>query len=410
MNWAMSDQGMVSGINFLTGLLLARYLGLAEFGRYTLAWLAIEFLVTFQQCMIVAPMMSIGPQTPVAKRHAYFGAVVVQQALFSVFAIVAFFGIVQSISLIRPDWSLDGLAAPMICAALAVQLQNFVRRYLFTCNRGGSAFLIDVLRYPGQLVVLFPLVFMTSLDAADALWISAWTSAASSILGCFLFGPIAWDSVVFRHTARRHWDFAKWLLMSEIMRWGTTNLYMVVAGVLLGTAAVGAIRAAQLLLGVCNILMFGLENFALARASQHFGRGGLVALLGYLKQLSIYGGIAVGGIALLAAVVPEFWLGLVKNEYQGHGNIVRWWALFYVLSFIRLPIEFGLRTIERTRTMFGAHLAAAAVSAITVYPFTVAFGITGVMAGTVLVVLVRLVALFVGFHHQVLLPSRNVGA
>ena len=38
VNWALVDQTMVSGVNFLTGILLARYLGISEriaarFGR-----------------------------------------------------------------------------------------------------------------------------------------------------------------------------------------------------------------------------------------------------------------------------------------------------------------------------------------------------------------------------------------
>ena len=35
-NWALADQIIVSGANFLTALLLARYLGPEEFGRFTL--------------------------------------------------------------------------------------------------------------------------------------------------------------------------------------------------------------------------------------------------------------------------------------------------------------------------------------------------------------------------------------
>ena len=38
VNWALADQTMVSGVNFLTGILLARHLGIEEFGRFTLAW------------------------------------------------------------------------------------------------------------------------------------------------------------------------------------------------------------------------------------------------------------------------------------------------------------------------------------------------------------------------------------
>ncbi len=44
VNWALADQVMVSGVNFLTGILLARGLGIEEFGRFTLAWMVVLFV------------------------------------------------------------------------------------------------------------------------------------------------------------------------------------------------------------------------------------------------------------------------------------------------------------------------------------------------------------------------------
>jgi O-antigen/teichoic acid export membrane protein len=191
------------------------------------------------------------------------------------------------------------------------------------------------------------------------------------------------------------------------MRWGTTNLYIAVAGAVLGTTAVGAIRTAQLILGMCNILIFGMENFALVRAAQNFGEGGTAALLRYLERIAVFGGLVIGGIALVAAVTPEFWLGLIKEEYQGYGYLVRWWALFSFISFARMPIEFGLRTIERTRTMFWAHFVGALFSVVTVYPLINNFGLTGVMAGIGLIIFIRILLLLYGFQRQLLLHLRE---
>ena len=44
VNWALVDQAFVSGCNFLTGILLARYLGIEEFGSYVLAWIFVDCL------------------------------------------------------------------------------------------------------------------------------------------------------------------------------------------------------------------------------------------------------------------------------------------------------------------------------------------------------------------------------
>ncbi len=403
LNWAMADQGMVSGLNFLVGLVLARYLGLAEFGRYTLAWMAVEFLLTVQHCLIIAPMMSIGPQTPVEKQRVYMGSIFAQQGLFAIVSICVFFGILKTICFVKPDWEFDGMIPPIVFAGLAAQMQNFSRRYQFTCNRGEFAFLVDIVRYFGQFIVLLPFLLMLNLDAASALWIAGITSALSAVLGFMLREPLEWDVPFFRQMVQRHLHFAKWLLLSEILRWCTINMFMAVAGTVLGMASVGAIRTAQLLLGICNILILGVENFAVVRASQHYRERGMAALVDYVKRITIMGGLATAGIALVVAVVPEFWLGLIKKEYQGFGDLVRWWAVVHFLMFVTSPLIFALRTIEQTRAIFWAYLSSGIISIITVYPVIKIFGLTGVMAGIVLITLLRTLTLFYAFYRLVIM-------
>lgn len=71
LNWALADQATVSGANFITGILLARYLGLEEFGRFTLAWMVVLFVNSLQNAVVVAPMMNIGPQQSPVKNLQY---------------------------------------------------------------------------------------------------------------------------------------------------------------------------------------------------------------------------------------------------------------------------------------------------------------------------------------------------
>ncbi|MGD8663730.1 MAG: hypothetical protein PVH37_27635, partial [Desulfobacterales bacterium] len=75
INWALLDQAMVSGVNFLTGIILVRFLGLEEFGRFTLTWLIILFFNSIQFSAVISPMMSIGPKQAEKELQQYYGAV-----------------------------------------------------------------------------------------------------------------------------------------------------------------------------------------------------------------------------------------------------------------------------------------------------------------------------------------------
>lgn len=60
--YALLDQALVGGVNFLTFALLARALGVREFGVFALAWSAVLLAGNLQMSLIVSPMMSIGPK------------------------------------------------------------------------------------------------------------------------------------------------------------------------------------------------------------------------------------------------------------------------------------------------------------------------------------------------------------
>ena len=154
INWALGDQAIVSAVNFLTGIFLARYLGLAEFGRYTLVWMAVLFVSGIQHAMINSPMMSIGPQQSDSESPGYFGAVVVHKICFAGLAFILLFFGVRLSGVFFPEWRVEGLALPLACIAVTYQLQDFLRRYFFTRKKIVTAFAIDTAAYLERLAGL----------------------------------------------------------------------------------------------------------------------------------------------------------------------------------------------------------------------------------------------------------------
>ena len=82
IKWALADQVLVSGSNFLSTIVLARALGIEEFGRYVLAWAIIVFMQNIQYAAVSSAMLSIGPKQSIEKAPSYFGALFAHQAFF----------------------------------------------------------------------------------------------------------------------------------------------------------------------------------------------------------------------------------------------------------------------------------------------------------------------------------------
>jgi O-antigen/teichoic acid export membrane protein len=347
------------------------------------------------------PMLSIGPKQLDRERSNYLGSVMVQQAGFAVLSTLLVVLGIWLVDFLSEEWNLSTLTWPLAVAVLASQLQNFVRRLFFAFGRGALAFFVDFVRYAGQIVVLFWLLRMTDMHAWGALWVIAWTSLASTLLAAGFQEKVSWNRGNFYTTFHRHWAFSKWLLFSEPMRWVTGHFYLFVAGAMLGAAAVGAIRAAQNLVGLSHIMMLGLENVVPAGAAKRLRQSGKKVFLQYQRRMMIFGGCIVGAVGIVASAAPDFWLELVYGkDYVGSGDLVVWWSVIYFLGFLAQQISIGLRTIERTKSLFWAHLTTATISVVTVYPLIHYFDQVGAMAGILAVELVRLALLTYSYFDQ----------
>src|ERR1019366_7322821 len=111
--WALTDQAVVSATNFLTGVMLARFMGLSEFGVFTLAWMSVAFANSIQNSLIIAPMMSVGPKQEEGDRPFYFGAVVFQELLFVCFYLVLVFAVLSILGNRFRHSELRQLTAPL---------------------------------------------------------------------------------------------------------------------------------------------------------------------------------------------------------------------------------------------------------------------------------------------------------
>ncbi len=399
VNWALADQGMVSGTNFLTGILLARYLGLEEFGRFTLAWMAVLFVNSIAHAMIISPMMSIGPLQPEAESPAYFGAVVVQQICFAVLTfILIMFGVRMS-GVFFPEWRVEELAFPLACTASIFQLQNFLRRYFFTRMRAVTAFANDAVTYLGRLAGLAWLFWWyRSNDIAEVLWVITASYAIATAIGSPGLRGLVWRAQHWFSVAKRNWRFARWLVASAVLQWGIGNFFLIVVASVIGAPAVGGYRAVQNIIGVTHILLFGLENVVPPQASRHFYAGGRRALFAYLRKVACLGGGMTLGLALLIAAAPEFWLNLVfGGDYVAYAYILPWMALCNPIVFLNFPLRVGLRTLEETRPVFTSYLFATCLNLATAYPLVGYFGLFGVVFGNLTATLMMQVVLWRAF-------------
>jgi O-antigen/teichoic acid export membrane protein len=387
INWALADQVVVSGTNFLTTILVARFLGPEELGRFTLAWLGLFFAQNLQIALVISPMMTIGAKMAPVERPSYVGAVLVQQAVVAIattgLVLLAAIGAAYAV----PDWHLAGLAGAVTLAVLAAQGAEFMRRYYFTFGRPHVSFAIDLIRYGGQSVLLVVMFVVLREDAStvSVYWVTAGMAAVATLAGVPLLGAVRFTSAAIRSVTLRHWRFGRWLLPNVIAVSARENFFYAAVGAVLGLAEVGALRAAHQLVLVVNIPLHGFANVVPMRAAAAYASQGYSGLVQFVLSFVLRYQAAVALILVSIALFSEFLITSVYGElYAGRGELVEILALIMLLLLARSTVSIMLYAMEQTSAEFFAAIAATLCIAATAYPLVLAFGTAGAMASAFL--------------------------
>ncbi len=382
--WALADQAIVSATNFLTNLMLARFMGLREFGIFVLAWMSVLFVNSLQTALIIAPMMSIGPKQEEKDRPSYFGACVFQElALVSVCFLLVFVVLKTSSSLFHHP-ELEHLALPLAVSAFAYQMQDFIRRYFFAVRKSHRALADDALSYLTQLPILFLLHRAGRLNSATALWVMAGTSIVGMVAGWFWVERFEFHWEWIKAISHRHWRVSRWLTGSALLSWTSNNLFVIAAPIYYGAAAAGALKAAQNLMGVTHVWFQGLDNVVPVETARRLREGGVHSMLSYTRSILLkWGGLTLLFAAIMA-VSPGFWLRLAYGpEMAQYGSVLRLYALLYFMVFIGAPLRAGLQALEFTVPIFWSYLAITVLAVTFAGPMAKWLGLNGTMFGLV---------------------------
>jgi O-antigen/teichoic acid export membrane protein len=386
------DQAVVSGGNFLFAIFAARALGLAEFGQFSTAWLAVLLLNSFHMAAIVLPMLTLSAELTDEELPGYFSCVLGLQHLFN----AATVAVCLAAAAVAAVWSAQVVHGVLLVAATAVafHLQEFYRRYFFCAQQPSRAIAVDAVAYGGRFLVL------AAILAADG-GVSVATvmlSMTSAYLAACVFGRLLRPRLPkpCRDTGRtwrsRQWQQAKYLLPSAVMQWLSINLHLGAAVFVLGTEAVGVIRLGQTLVNAGNVYLQALENILPLRFAKARRSGGVQAALrdwASMLRRGCGGVLAAGAVlSIFAEPLMAFLFGETTRRY---GYVVYWFVPIFLLALVQVHVRVALRSLDQTRWWFRGYIASTVVSLLVFLPAQRLLDVSGVLLGILVSYLVVIV-------------------
>ncbi|MER8002694.1 hypothetical protein [Streptomyces sp. NPDC095613] len=311
LSWGLADQAASSLSNFVVGIYVARSLGLAAFGVFSLAWVTYGVVLSVARGLATDPLVVRFSGVPDA---SWRGAVARSSGTaLGVGAAVGAACLAVGLALggsVGPAFACLGVLLP------GLLLQDAWRYAFFAAGTGRKAFVNDLV----WGVALVPAMVVAARVGSVAAYLLAWggSAAVAAVYGCVQSGIRPRPAGV-RGWLRDHRDLGYRYLVENVGVSGASQLRAYGLGAIVGVGAVGVVRGAELLLGPFLALLMGLSLVTVAEAARVLRRtphrlGRFCLLLG--------GGQAVAALLWGAALLlmPDRLGALVLGDVWGSAS------------------------------------------------------------------------------------------
>jgi len=385
--WAVADQMAISAANFVTVVLLARGLSQADFGGFTLVYSVLLFANSLQSGLITQPHNILGATRRGTDYSRYTTSTAVSQLVLA--ALVSALGLASWALALLVGWDAAPLLLAMAPALAAWQLQEFVRRVLYTEGRLAAALVNDLVSYGGLVLALLVLRRLALLTGPPVLYAHAVMFALAAALGWWQLRDRfrgGFDPAV----VRENWHFGKWLAGGEVVgQWLSTQLFVYLTAALLGAAAAGVLKAVHTIFGPTRVLAYVFNTLLPIRFSRALGAGGQGALGAQLSLAFLLSIPPLGGYCLLAAVLSGPLLRwLYGDKYAGYDAVLVLYAVGTFLGYMVLIISAALRAQRRSRVVFTNRLYSTLISTPIGVLLILTLGVRGAVLGMILTALI----------------------
>jgi O-antigen/teichoic acid export membrane protein len=351
LGWGVADQGVSSVSNLALGLFVARSFDAASFGAFALAFVTYTVVINAVRGLGTDPLLVRFSGEPDDRwRGATSSAA---GTALTVGVTAGALCVVAGLMLpppVGPVFVALGIGLP------GLALQDSWRFAFFAAGRGSSAFLNDLSWTLLLLLAVLAMHVRGQGSAVQCLLAFGFTAALAAVLG----GVQARTLPRWRQTRRwliAHRALSARYLLENVSISGASQVRAFVVGAVVGLAAVGEVRASEMLMGPFSVLLMGISQVAVPEASRV-----LHSQPGLLRRfcLVLGGGQAAGAILWGLLLVTLFPLGpgpaLLNDLWEPTAELVPAITLTVAGAAFVTAATAGLRAMGSSRRSLRAQL------------------------------------------------------
>jgi len=384
--FAILDQGLISGSNFLVAILLARWLVPQQYGSYALAFEIFLFLAALYGSLILEPMSVFGPSIYSGNLKSYMGGLLRIHCALSFLMMAVLFAAAAALHALRPASSLPDALAGIGVAAPCLLLFWLARRGFYIVFLPQKA-VYGACIYSALLLAGLALLYrFKALSPFSAfLLLAAGAVVTGPVMLHWLKSGLVPNAAGFRlmDIVRRHWTYGRWALANSVVIWFSLAIYYPLLASFFTLAEAGKLKALMNLASPVGQAFVAVSLLSLPLASRAHHQGGIAGRVIWRLTFLYSGGTCLYWAVLLLLRGP-----IVQHLYGGKYmqviNLLPWVGLGSILRISGSAQTLVLKAMHSPAKAFVAYCSACVVAIAVGIPCTRWFGLRGALFAWVL--------------------------
>ncbi|HKN17311.1 MAG TPA: hypothetical protein VJX47_10230 [Candidatus Sulfotelmatobacter sp.] len=403
---AIIDYGLISGSNFLLGILLARWLTPKEYGAYALSFSFFILAGFLYQSLLLEPLSVFSGTLFRDNLRGYLKTTLWIHWELSL-AMCLLLGTAAVVtSVIGHSPVLAVALAGMTVATPFILMHGLAKRSFYLRLSPGPAAFASTFYCALVTGGVFLVFRWGQLSSFTAFLIMGLAALVSCLIMVFQLNAVLAPETgrpQLRATWGKHWEYGRWALATCVVGWIPNYFYIPLVSSFSGMAAAGELRA------LMNLAAPVLQTYAAlsmlflpyaARVQNQNGRKAAAALNRRLAFLFVAGSVAYWSV-LIPLKQPLFHF-LYNGKYMESAYLIPLFALETTIWSASLGPAILLRAMESPRSLFIANGAASVVAVLIGIPATRYFGLQGVIWSMIGANFLYVVVAFILFGRKII--------
>lgn len=380
---AIGDQGLFAGSNFITTLLLGRWMIKEELGAVVVALTWFQLIQTFYESLVVAPMSYYGADKYQNRFQRYLGYIFTGHVLVSV-TIAAIFGIIALLVNEFNSALLGQAMAGVAVSTVFLLARGLIRQPFYVLSKpqlsaiGGAIYLVVNIV---STVILYQSNLLNPFTALVGMGLASFITVIVQVIMLKPQYRGNYEDITPKSVMADHWEYGKWAISAQSISWLSTNFGILLIPLVTGFSSSATIRATTILILpviMMNTALVSLLTPIFVRTYKSEGARGLDKRVRNTRLMVM----AVTGVYFI--VLSIFGKQLVHILYDG--NYDEEVSSLYMVALAAMPFittvsrifDAGLMSMGKIKLSFKSKIVPTTLTVILDLILVVPFGILGI--------------------------------